>query len=94
MPEHEQPRFNLRLTPELKADLARARKASGRSMNGEILARLSLTFEPDPAAQLAEALRPLLALLDERDRAEVVGHFVSGLAIVSRKKPGRRRRQE
>lgn len=90
MPEPEQPRFNLRLTPDLKADLAHARKASGRSMNGEILARLSLTFQPDAATQLAEALRPLLSSLDETDRDAMVKHITGAIAIVSRKKTRKR----
>jgi len=66
----EDPRHNLRLTPQLKKKLAHAAIDSGRSMNAEILVRLERSFAPDPAAAFVEALRPVAALTDE-DRQEV-----------------------
>ncbi|WP_136617025.1 MULTISPECIES: Arc family DNA-binding protein [Mesorhizobium] len=64
MPQGDDPRHNLRLTPALKTRLAHAAIDSGRSMNAEILARLEHSFAPDPAAQIAEVLRPLAGLND------------------------------
>lgn len=76
-------RHNLRLSKELKAKLAHARIDSGRSMNAEILARLEASFEPDPAKQIVEALRPIAALSDDdRKRA---GDLIAGLAAILRK---------
>lgn len=90
MSEFEQPRFNLRLTPELKAELTRARKQSGRSMNAEILARLSLTFEPDPALRLAEVFRPLLAAVPESEQSKFVDLAAGAVGILSH---GRKRKK-
>lgn len=88
------PRFNLRLTPDLKADLTRARAESGRSMNAEILARLSLTFNPDPAMKLADAIRPALEEVPEGDRSKFVDLAVDAIGILGhgrrRKKPSKR----
>ncbi|MCA0032713.1 Arc family DNA-binding protein [Mesorhizobium sp. B263B2A] len=72
MPQPDQPRFNLRLTPEIEAALVRARKVSARSMNAEILARLRLTFDQDPAARLTEIFRPLVERLDDDERARFI----------------------
>lgn len=91
MPEPEQPRFNLKLTPELKAELARARRSSGRSMNGEILARLSLTFRPDLAMRLADAARPLLAEMSEADSNQAV-EMIAGILQLAAKNKARKRR--
>lgn len=63
-------RHSLRMPPELKARLLRSTVDSGRSMNSEILARLESSFEPNPAAVIADALRPIGALSDE-DRIRV-----------------------
>lgn len=63
-------RHNLRLPAELKTKLAHARIDSGRSMNAEIVDRLEQSFDPNPAAQLVAALRPVAALSDE-DRRQV-----------------------
>lgn len=72
MPRPEPYKFNLRLTPEIEAALIRARKISARSMNAEILARIRLTFDPDPAARLTEIFRPLIERLDDDERARFI----------------------
>lgn len=64
MTQREDPRHNLRLTPELQKKLKHAAIDHGRSMNAEILTRLEGSFAPDPAAMLVEALRPVSALSD------------------------------
>lgn len=80
MEDRDEPRHNLRLTPELKAKLGHARIDNGRSMNAEILARLEKSFEPDPAAMIAEALRSVAALSDE-DRQQV-GIMLAGIGAI------------
>lgn len=72
MPQPEQQRFNLRLTPEIEAALVRARQISARSMNAEILARLKLTFDPDPAARLTDIFRPFVDRLDDAEREKFI----------------------
>lgn len=59
-------------------------------MNAEILARLSLTFEPDPALRLAEALRPLMATLPADDQAEFVVLAARAVGILSRSRKRRK----
>lgn len=76
----DDPRHNLRLPPELKARLGHASIDSGRSMNAEIVARLEQSFEPDPARQIVEALRPVASLNDD-DRQEV-GTLLAGLGAI------------
>jgi len=76
-------RHNLRIPKELKAKLAHARIDSGRSMNAEILARLEASFEPDPARQIVEALRPV-AGLSSADRRRV-GELIASLGAILRK---------
>ena len=71
MPERDESRHNLRLPPELKAKLAHAAIDTNRSVNGEILARLEKSFEPDPLTEIADLLRSL-ASLDDSDRAKAV----------------------
>lgn len=89
MPAPEQPRFNLRLTPDIQAELERAKKASGRSMNREILDRLARSFAPDPALQLADSIRPILDKMEEDDQRKVVAMVADTFAILA-KKPKRR----
>ncbi|TPL30208.1 Arc family DNA-binding protein [Mesorhizobium sp. B2-4-7] len=84
MPQAERPRFNLRLTPELKVELTKARRQSGRSMNAEILAQLKLVFEPDPTLQLAQNLRPLFDKLEEADRDTLLEHIAGAVAILAK----------
>lgn len=89
MPAPEQPRFNLRLTPELQAELERAKSESGHSMNREILSRLERTFEPDAALQLADSIRPILDKMSEEDRQKVVMMVADTFTILA-KKPRKR----
>jgi hypothetical protein len=78
--EDRDDRHNLRLPKDLKAKLAHARIDSGRSMNAEILARLERSFEPDPAAQIVEALRPIASLSD--DERGQVGVLLAGIGAI------------
>lgn len=71
------------MPPELKVNLARARKQSGRSMNAEILARLALTFDPDPALQLTDIFRPLLDGMSEADRGRFVEHVAGAVDVLA-----------
>lgn len=82
MPEAEPTRFNLRLTAELEGNLVKARKVSGRSMNAEILARLTLTFETDPATQLADIFRPYLSSLAASEQAKFIDQVAGAIEIL------------
>ena len=79
----DDPRHNLRLTKSLKTRLQHAAIDNGRSVNAEILARLETSFAPDPAAQLAEAIRPL-AFLNDQDRATALEHLSKAVALMSK----------
>lgn len=89
MAESDRPRFNLRLTDELEAAVNRSSKEHGRSKNAEILAALEQRYIPDPAADLAEAMRPLLARLTDEQRAALV-EIVKAMAAGAPRKPGRK----
>lgn len=86
MPQRDDPRHNLRLSPELKAKLGHSSIDTGRSMNAEIIARLEQSFAPDPVAQLIAALKPIGALSDS-DR-KTVGHLLAELGAILAK-PGK-----
>lgn len=45
----EDPQLKLRLTEDLKAKVADAARTNGRSVNAEIVARLTRTFEDEDA---------------------------------------------
>lgn len=79
----DDPRHNLRLTAELKARLQHAAIDNGRSVNAEILTRLERSFALEPAALIAEALRPLASLSDD-DRRAVVDHLTSAALLLRR----------
>jgi len=81
----DDPRHNLRLTPELKRKLKHAVADSGRSMNAEILARLEKSFDPDPGSLIVKALEPI-AHLSEQDRIEA-GQFIAALGAILAKAP-------
>lgn len=70
MPQRDDPRHNLRMPPELQKKLKHSAIDAGRSMNAEIVTRLERSFDPDPAAMIAEALQPI-ASLSESDRRKV-----------------------
>lgn len=69
MPQPEDPRHNLRLTPDLKKKLAHSAVDNGRSMNAEILDRLERSFIPSPLENMENLLRNISSLSDD-DRAE------------------------
>ena len=89
MTEHENPRHNLRLTPALKAKLGHAAIDNGRSMNAEILDRLDRSFDPDPATQFVEALRPVAALsaADRKRAGQLLADLGAILAKDEKAKP-------
>ncbi|MBB3411257.1 hypothetical protein FHT87_005210 [Rhizobium sp. BK316] len=84
MPQHEDPRHNLRLPPELKKKLAHSAVDNGRSMNAEILSRLEKSFDPSPINDVSAALRGVLAL-DDADRAEAAALLSKIAAILAKK---------
>lgn len=63
-----------------------ASRRNGRSKNAEILTALEWRFQPDHVAlQLAEAMRPLIETLDEKQRASLV-QLVTAMAAGAAKK--------
>lgn len=84
MAEIDRPRFNLRLTPELERLLAQSTRRTGRSKNAEILRALEWHLRPDPARQLAEAMKPLLDTLSA-DQLEALTNIVQTMARRKRK---------
>lgn len=83
--------FHLRIPPGLKDQLDLAGEGNGNSLNREIIERLARTFDPDPALQLADALRPFLQSMDEKDANEAVALIVTLLSVVSRRRPRKKR---
>ncbi|MDH1007567.1 Arc family DNA-binding protein [Pseudomonas nicosulfuronedens] len=60
----EDPQFKLRMPVELRSQVESAAKASGRSLNSELVARLESTFVAEPSENLISASRAReLALL-------------------------------
>lgn len=47
--------FGLRMPPELRDKIEEAAKRNGRSMNAEVIARLSSTFEAEAGQQIDKA---------------------------------------
>lgn len=69
------PQMKIRLTDDLKISIEEAARASGRSMNAEIVARLQQSFEPTGDTSL------LQQLADERkSTAEALGALCTTLA--------------
>jgi len=94
MAESENPRFNLRLTPELEAHMIQSSKKHGRSKNAEILAALEWRYSGNAALVLAEALEPLLENLTDEQRenlVEIIRAMASGKA--ARKRYGEKPRK-
>lgn len=88
MSEPEQPRFNLRLTPSLQRRIKHAAIDNDRSINAEIIARLELSFAPDAATHLGEALTPF-ANLDPSERDQVKRLLNEAFEVLSRGKAAR-----
>lgn len=63
---HQAPSYPLRMPPELKERVAAAAKESGRSLHGELIARLQSSFEAPAAApeSLAAGLDKVLKELE------------------------------
>ncbi len=58
------PPFGLRMQPELKTLVEEAARASGRSMNAEVVARLESTFGPSHPQTNPRVLQDYWALTD------------------------------
>lgn len=84
----EPPSFHLRLPPELKAKLEAVKGRN--SLNKEIIHRLELSLDPDPALQVAAVLRPILAMLDEPGRTQMAT-LLSEMAGIMARPPKRGR---
>ena len=61
----EDPQFKLRMPPQLRAQAEQAARASGRSLNAELVARLESTFlrEPENRSLISAARAKELALM-------------------------------
>lgn len=81
MPQHDDPRHNLRLPADLKSKLAHAAIDNGRSVNAEILARLERSFAPDPLREI-ESLMRSIAILDGADRERAVNALADFAALL------------
>lgn len=84
MPQPDDHRHNLRLPTDLKKKLAHSAVDSGRSMNAEILARLSKSFDPSPMQAIETLLRNMLTL-DDKERAEVAALLSKAASILGKK---------
>lgn len=89
MPQPEPPTFHLRLPQRLKDQLNKARGRN--SLNREIVERLERTFDLEPSLHLAEIFRPLLALLDDDERAKVMEHVGQAAEVIAKAARNRRR---
>lgn len=87
--------FHVRLPEPLFADIvAGMRRKGGKSLNREIVERLSETNRNDAADRIAEALRPLLGTLDEAE-SEKVASLISEVAqVLANTRPRKRSRQK
>ena len=65
---HQSPSYPLRLPEELRQRVVDAAKASGRSLNAEVISRLQASFDATPSAEVA-ALRQAVDELRESGRA-------------------------
>lgn len=63
-PSEVQDRFIARLPDGMRAQIADAAKANSRSMNAEIVDRLSTSFSPDPTLPAIQALASRVASLE------------------------------
>lgn len=80
MSRSDPPSFHVRLPSELKERLQAVRGSN--SLNREIVERLERTFESDRADQLAEALQPLMAMLEWDDQERVIGLAASAVELL------------
>jgi hypothetical protein len=62
-PRQTDPQFKLRLTPELKQGIEKSAAANNRSMNAEILARLSRSFWVEDRLETQKMLHESSSLL-------------------------------
>lgn len=79
--------FHVRMPKRLKDELhARV----GKSLNEEIVQRLERSVEHDPAMQIADALRPLLAGLGDEELEKMV-ELVAQAAQILTKTPRKKK---
>lgn len=60
--------IKIRMTEPLRADIERAARRQGRSMNAEMIDRLQRTFDDDFCARIEKALRDLGERIDRLER--------------------------
>lgn len=77
----QDPQFKLRMTEELRDQIAEAAKASNRSMNAEIIARLDASFEPAASKAAAGSEVDVLhtILLSTNGLLHVSAHYLKEL---------------
>lgn len=82
----EDPQLKLRLSEEMKSAITAAARANGRSVNSEIVARLTESLEmeavaADPAAS-ADVLRPVLETMGQEIRSQFERRLASIESVV------------
>ena len=70
-PKQIDPQFKLRMTPEIKAAIARAASQNNRSMNAEILARLQSSFLSGSSMQADPNDIELIDVLNEIEQLKL-----------------------
>jgi hypothetical protein len=68
----------------LKEELQAARGRN--SLNTEIVERLERSVDPDPAMQIADMLRPVLATLSKSDQEQFVGLIAAAIDIMGKRR--------
>lgn len=92
MPKEKLSEFRLRLSPDLKAIIEKVR--GSKSINRQINEWLWSRAQPDEAERLVDALRPLLASLDEEDRERFVDRAVEAVEVLAKGSARRRQRRK
>lgn len=92
MPKSKPHEFKLRVSPELWDVIEQIR--GKKSLNRQINDWLRAMAEPDDAAKLAAALRPILKSMGEADRAAFVEHAMGAIKALSAPKPRQRKKRE
>lgn len=78
----EDPQLKLRLTEEMKARVTEAARANGRSVNAEIVARLTDSFEFEMISRSPEASFEALKPILEAAKAEVSKRYEDRFATI------------
>lgn len=91
MPKSKPHEFKLRVSPQLWDVIEQIR--GKKSLNSQINDWLWAMADPDDAAKLAAALRPILKTMSEEDRAAFVDHAMGAIKALSAPRPKVRKRR-